>query len=124
MIRGEVFDYEPGNRILEFTIREPFYSAGKQFHWIGSTVGLGISEEALIFALKNHLLIRVKVNSSPNNLYQIHPATWLEFATKTCSVMVMGSTKILICQWAKAYFTTLKGAAVRHPLAIKKGESG
>lgn len=107
-IRGETFFFDAANKILQFTIREPFFSAGKQFGWLGQTIGLGINEDALNFALKHNCKLRVKVGDINNRVYEVDPAEWMQFAYKTKSIMVKGSTKLLIAQWTPALFKSLK----------------
>jgi hypothetical protein len=106
-IRGEAFQVDKANGIFHVHIREPFFSAGKQFKWLGSTVGLGLSKDALTFALQNNLTtIRVTVGDS-NKLYETTTQGWLNFANEANSKMVIGTTEIYVLQWNKTHFKTV-----------------
>jgi hypothetical protein len=103
-INGETFQYDVAKGVLHLHIREPFYSAGKQFHWLGAPIGLGISKDALMFALQNNLpRIQVTVGSDPK-VYEIETVTWLNLANDHNSKMVKGNTEIYVVQWSKAWF--------------------
>lgn len=104
IINGEAFNYDPASGILHLHIREPFYSAGKQFHWLGVSIGLGISKDALVFALQNKLSkIQVTVGSDPK-VYEIEAVTWLNFANDHNSKMMKGNTELYVIQWSKTFF--------------------
>ena len=104
-IRGELFKVDDEEGILRLHIREPFFSAGKQFHWLGATIGLGISRDALVFALKNNLSrIQVTVGDNSSKVYETETNTWLNFAHDHNSKMVRGSTEIYVIQWSKSHF--------------------
>jgi len=106
-IKGESFQYDREAAILQTHIREPFFSAGKQFKWLGSTVGLGLSKDALTFALQNNLTtIRVTVGEG-RKLYETATQGWLNFANETNSKMVIGTTEIYVLQWNKTHFKTV-----------------
>lgn len=104
-LAGEVYYEEFG--ILHAHIREPFYSAGKQYGWNGSTLGLGLSKAALIYALRHKLLIRVTVGNNPNS-YQTSPQRWLDFARQHDAIMDRGETRLFILQWSEANFDTIR----------------
>ena len=103
-IKGELFHVDDDQGILCLHIREPFFSAGKQFNWLGASIGLGISRDALVFALKNELSkIQVTVGDK-STVYETETLTWLNFAHDHKSKMVRGSTEIYVIQWCKSYF--------------------
>lgn len=104
--RGESFELDTETNILSFHIRETFFSAGKQFGWKGATVGLGINDEALEFACRNKLLIRVTVGSNKNT-YEISALNWRAFARQHKAFMTRGQTRLCICQWDPAHFKTI-----------------
>ncbi|KPV64950.1 MAG: hypothetical protein AOA65_0664 [Candidatus Bathyarchaeota archaeon BA1] len=68
MIKGKSFKkicfasetslYDDVKNRLHAWIREPYYTAGKQYGWAGSPVGLRINECALEFAIKNRSSIQ------------------------------------------------------------------
>lgn len=103
--RGESFTYDDDAKTLSFHVREPFYSAGKQFGWKGATIGLGINQHALRFAVDHFLTIRVTVENR-KKAYEIPAVEWLRFAQKHNSVMMKGNTEIFVVQWAKDTFVT------------------
>ena len=104
--RGEIFRLNTVTKILSFHIIAPFYSAGKQFGWFGATVGLGINEEALEFAIQNKLTIKVTVGSN-KKAYEILALKWKEFALQHNSIMTKRDTTIYICQWSKDHFKSV-----------------
>lgn len=107
-IKGERFLLNMEIGILKFHIREPFYSAGKQFKWFGASIGLGISRDALVFALQNDLKeIHVTVGNS-ERVYGISTHEWLNFANHSNSKIMIGSTEIYVCQWSKSYFKRIE----------------
>jgi len=104
---GESFRHNEVERILEVHIREPFYSAGKKFKWLGQSIGLGLCVEALQYALKHQLQIRVKV-ADGSKWYETSPQTWLNFAHEHNSKMEIGNALIYVIQWSRAYFKTVE----------------
>ena len=108
IFRGEKFLHFPKEKILLFHIREPFYSAGKQFGWKGAPIALGINKQALNYALENNLKIRVVVGSkNPGRSYEILAEEWEEFSLKHGAIMKKGKTVIYVCQWTKEHFKTI-----------------
>jgi len=105
--RGEKFFHDEENNILSFHIREPFYSAGKEFNWFGATVGLGINRPALDYAIQHGLMIRVTVKDN-KNAYEISPEFWLNWALKHKSIKKKGTTDLFVCQWSRVQFKTIQ----------------
>lgn len=103
---GEEFEFEPRLKILKFHIREPFYSAGKQFGWGKPTVGLGINYDALTFAVSHNAKIWVQVGSSPK-IYEINAKTWLDFVRRFKSIDKHTGIALYVVQWSEKYFKTL-----------------
>lgn len=93
--------------ILRVHIREPFFSAGKQFGWKGATIGLGISKEALDYALKHGCKIQVTVGEKTDRAYEVAAQTWKDFAEGHGSIMTCKNTQLYIIQWSKALFRTV-----------------
>ena len=106
--RGERFIHSTSDNLLKFQVREPFYSAGKQFGWQGVTVGLGISEEALEYALQHNCRIQVRVGEKKDRAYEIAAQAWKAFAEKNGSIMKCKDTKIYVIQWSRDHFKTVR----------------
>lgn len=105
---GDECQYIKAAGVFMFKIIEPFWSAGKTFSWTGSSAGLGISKNKLIFCLQNGLsIIRVRVADNPS-IYETTTKEWLNFCNETNSKMTRGDTLLYVLQWTKDHFKTLK----------------
>jgi hypothetical protein len=58
---GQEVEYFVEKKILKLNIKEPFHSAGNQYHWNGDPEGIGINEKIIKFASKQdaNLLITI-----------------------------------------------------------------
>lgn len=105
LIQGEEYYQYMG--VLFTVIREPFYSAGKQYGWSGNPIGLGLSQQALDHALRNSLLIRVQVGTT-DKMYETSPRQWLDFARQHHALQQRGDTRLFIMQWTTKRFKTIE----------------
>jgi len=105
---GETFSYDNESNRLYVLIREPYYSAGKQFGWAGSPVGLGINEYALEFAIKNRASIRVFVGNTKDRVYETDAEHWRKFALGHNAIETRGSTTLYVIQWSRENFKTIR----------------
>lgn len=115
--RGEEFNYDEKANILSFRIKQPFFSAGKQFHWSGASIGLGINSEALEFALMKDAKIRVQVGDN-SKTYETTAKTWKVFAETHKAKMIMGvdkKTLIYVIKWCKELFSNVDSTSVSNP---------
>lgn len=104
--RNQQFYHDLEQQTLHFHIKEPFYSAGKKFGWIGATVGLGISEYALDYAERNNLKIQVTVAAS-RSAYRTTAKKWRDFSLLHGATMQRGGTPLIIIRWADPQFETV-----------------
>ena len=103
----QTFYYAADRKELFFRIRVPYYSAGKQYHWPGSCVGLGLNKEALYFALRMGAKIGVFVEDKKDRYYQARPSDWKAFADKWGSIELHGTALIYVLQWGEEHFRTV-----------------
>lgn len=74
-------------------IKEPFYSAGKQYNWPGKTIGLGIAENKL-----RGEYIYVRVGDSPK-IWKMETARAKALAKKYHSYFNAQGTPLVILPW-------------------------
>lgn len=88
---------------LYMHIREPFYSAGKVFHWRskGSTVGLGINEKIVSFTDEQSLTIRIIVATTRDRCYEISPNEITQFVGDNASVDYKNNATLYVIPWSK-----------------------
>jgi len=103
IFKGQKFKVSFDEGFLQFHIKEPFYSAGKQFGWFGASIGLGINKQALEYAIANDLSIRVIVGSKPS-VYECTSVSWKLFCDTHNSFMIRGNAEICVIQWNKEHF--------------------
>jgi len=86
---------------LYLHIREPFYSAGKVFHWRskGSTVGLGINEKIVLFAEEENLKVRIVVGTTTDRYYEISPNEIIQFVKETDSIDYKNGATLHVVPW-------------------------
>lgn len=103
-IKGETFLHDTGKKMLEFTIREPWNSAGKHFGWTDPVPGIGISQAALKYCLRHKIeIIQIKQDG---RIYETTPQTWLDFTHKHNSKDIRGQdVEIYVMQFSTEYFT-------------------
>lgn len=94
---------EVADGYLEIAIKEPFYSAGKQFGWklhgIKKSPGIGLSREILGYANSNKLMLRILVDGKR---YIANPDDWVLFAIETNSYMnTKGGVILVIYPWER-----------------------
>ena len=91
---------DPSEKAIYTTLKEPFFSAGKQYGWSGNTVGLGIAKEIVNFAVANDYEINVRVGDKPEQ-FSIKAKDWLELVRKYKSIWKTKEGKeIYIVQWS------------------------
>ena len=98
---NETFIFDTDALTLYYELKEPFWTAGKKFGWLGTTAGIGINEKALDFADRNNASVHVLICGK---LYRALPKTWKNFADKYKSFHPAGSVVIVVMQWTKPYF--------------------
>lgn len=91
----------PDQKIIKTSIREPFFSAGKQFGWTGNSVGIGLSEEIIEFAFKNDYDICVSVGENPN-LFWTSAKTWKSVCeSKKQFFDLHDGKRLYVYQWSR-----------------------
>jgi len=78
-------------------IREPFYTAGKLYHWDGKSIGIGVNLRLLSANNGNDKLF-VRVGDS-GKVWQIEKAIALEFIKKYNSYFDARGTKLGVIAW-------------------------
>lgn len=100
MFGSQMVEIYPEDKFVKTHIREPFFSAGKMFGWTGNTVGIGIAEEIVEFAVQNSFSICVTVGDNPN-VFSMNSFAWKEFSEKHKSIHQVGDKKLLVVQWSE-----------------------
>jgi hypothetical protein len=104
IINGELVEYNESEGILSLHIREPYYTAGKRFGWIGTKIGIGISQQIIDFAHKKRLvLIRVTVGKGTKQ-YQIERRKYVESSDR----MFKKGTVLILVPWDTKHFETVE----------------
>lgn len=108
-LKGETFEVhgKDGEGYLLAKIKEPFYSAGKKFNWLGGSAGFSLSLTALRYCLRHKLKIRIKVGDA-FNLYETTPEKWLNFTHSWRSIIEKPKVVLYCVQWQNAMFKIIR----------------
>jgi len=109
LLNGQLCIYDIPERKLYMWLKEgPYYRAGKNFAWPGSSAGLGANGEILRYATEHRAEVRVFVRDQFDRCYEADPKAWLSFAREYNAIDVRKGVLIYLYQWKEGNFRTIR----------------